>query len=720
VAEQPTRIGRFDIKLELGRGAMGRVYLAHDPKIDRQVAIKTIHVNPGTSQAEAGESHQRFFREAQAAGRLVHPGIVTIFDVGEEKGVSYIAMEYIDGPTLEAATKPDNLLPVEKVVQIVIQTSQALHHAHQHKIIHRDVKPANLMLVEDRQVKVTDFGLAKNPAANLTSAGTLIGTPTYMSPEQIMGKALDGRSDLFSLAVVLYEMLTGDRPFGGENISTIIYNILLDHPKPPDFPNPRVPTPLVKVILKALDKDPSKRYASCAEFGAVLQEYLKTGKSGRSSMDRSTAQAHPPTELLDHAVAAEAASAVADGPALELLESPARSVASDSKMSHGDAAAVAAAGAAAGAAVAAATIQSAVRPRPRSRVPLVAFVVVVILAGGSAAAVYFKPEILHKIGLGEYAERLGLATASMEPALEPSEPRAGPAAGPPVDLPAQLPEGEVVTIAVGTDPPGGRIYMDNQEVIGGSISLGKDDGDAHTLVAENDCFVDRARVRAGETDSLTIPLETPKLHPVRVVSEPPGAALSVDGRSAGTRTPADLNLAACQPHTISAGLEGYKGSSLEFGADTDWIGNSTVTLQLPELPDGFVSVKAPYAVEVMEGDNALGRSGRRIKLRAGKHRLTFVNTDLFVRVSSQVDVPPDGTVTPKVNFPGVGEISVHANPSNGEIYVNGRKLGPPPILGHSLAEGTYKIKYVLQTGESDEKTVLVIAGQREPVKFLMK
>src|SRR6266850_5669657 len=253
---------------------MGLVYLAHDPKIDRKVAIKTIQRNPALPDSEAEESRQRFLREAQAAGKLIHPGIVTIFDVGDDQGLSYIAMEYIEGNTLEAATKLDHLLPIETVVRMVIQACHGLDYAHEHKIVHRDVKPANLMVIAGKHLKITDFGLAKNPSANLTSAGTLIGTPNYMSPEQIMGRALDGRSDLFSLGVVLYELLTGDRPFGGDTISTIIYKILHEIPKSPDVVNPRVPAALTQVILTAIEKDPGKRFQAGHEFAASLQAYL--------------------------------------------------------------------------------------------------------------------------------------------------------------------------------------------------------------------------------------------------------------------------------------------------------------------------------------------------------------------------------------------------------------------------------------------------------------
>ena len=207
---RPERIGRYQIVRELGRGAMGVVYLAHDPAIDRDVAIKTVAIGRGLPPAEQEEARRRFQREARAAGQLIHPGIVLVFDVGKHDADNlFIAMEHIQGTTLEVFTRAPDLLPVERAIDLMAQGCDALDFAHDRKIVHRDIKPANLMVVDGERLKITDFGLAKDPGSDLTHSGTLVGTPNYMSPEQITGSSLDGRSDLFSLGVVLYELLTG-------------------------------------------------------------------------------------------------------------------------------------------------------------------------------------------------------------------------------------------------------------------------------------------------------------------------------------------------------------------------------------------------------------------------------------------------------------------------------------------------------------------------------
>lgn len=268
---QVDTLGRYRIDKELGRGAMGRVFLAYDPTIDRRVAIKTIQIFAALPAAERDAARERFLREARAAGKLLHPGIVTVFDVGEAEGVPYLAMEYVQGRTLDAFCRPDALLPVPTVVALVAGAAEALAFAHKNGIVHRDVKPGNLMRVGDSGIKVMDFGLAKGPASSMTHDGALLGTPNYMSPEQIRGETLDGRSDLFSLAVVLYELLTGEKPFSGDSVSSVLYRIVHEPPRAADLHLERVPPPLAAFLARALSKAPDARFQDGAAFVAALR-----------------------------------------------------------------------------------------------------------------------------------------------------------------------------------------------------------------------------------------------------------------------------------------------------------------------------------------------------------------------------------------------------------------------------------------------------------------
>ena len=265
-------LGRYRVVKELGRGAMGRVYLAHDPEIDRPVAIKAIQVFSALPQADQAAARERFLREARSAGKLLHPGIVTIFDVGEAEGVPYLAMEYVEGQTLDTFCRRDDLLPVGTVVEIAARVAEALAYAHKSGIVHRDVKPANLMRLGETSVKIMDFGLAKNPQTQLTQDGTLMGTPAYMSPEQVRGDPLDGRSDLFSLGVVLYEMLTGEKPFGGESVSSVLYRIVNEDAPEAFTQRPSLPNSLSEFLRQALAKKPEERFGDGEAFAAALRQ----------------------------------------------------------------------------------------------------------------------------------------------------------------------------------------------------------------------------------------------------------------------------------------------------------------------------------------------------------------------------------------------------------------------------------------------------------------
>jgi CHASE2 domain-containing sensor protein len=270
-AEKPM-LGRYQVERELGKGAMGAVYLGKDPKIGRVVAIKTMALSQEFEPDELVEVKERFFREAETAGRLSHPNIVTIFDAGDEHDLCYIAMELLSGKDLVAFTKPGNTLPAEKVVSIVARVADALGYAHKHNIVHRDVKPANIMYEQETDVvKVTDFGIARITDSSKTKTGMVLGTPSYMSPEQLQGKRVDGRSDLFSLAVTLYQLACGKLPFEGDSMAQLMYRIANENA--PDILqfNPSLPPRFVAFLDRAMSKDAAARFQTGEEFSAELR-----------------------------------------------------------------------------------------------------------------------------------------------------------------------------------------------------------------------------------------------------------------------------------------------------------------------------------------------------------------------------------------------------------------------------------------------------------------
>jgi serine/threonine-protein kinase len=273
-------IGRYQIQGEIGRGAMGVVYRALDPAIGRTVAIKTIRLDVYDDPDTQAHLRERFLNEARSAGILSHPGIVTIYDVGQESNLAYIAMEFVNGPTLEQLLSRKQPLDGITVLRILKEMAAAIDFAHQKGIIHRDLKPANIIVQENGVVKITDFGVAKIPASHqMTQLGAMLGTPSYMSPEQVQGKAVDGRSDIFSLGLIAYEMLTGEKPFVAEQLPTLVYKIVHEQPPPPHLLNSTLSWQVEVVLRKALEKDPQDRYATCTEFITALEGACNSSKN---------------------------------------------------------------------------------------------------------------------------------------------------------------------------------------------------------------------------------------------------------------------------------------------------------------------------------------------------------------------------------------------------------------------------------------------------------
>src|SRR5580704_9103783 len=292
------RFGRYEILAELGRGAMGIVYKARDPKINRVVAVKTISL-AGQPPEEELEYRERFFREAEAAGRLSHPGIVTIFDVGEEPETHapYIVMEFVAGQSLDKVLlgSDNNRLPPEVALQVTLELAEALDCAHGQGVVHRDLKPANILVTEDGHVKIADFGVAKLNLANQTSGGRVFGTPAYMSPEQLGGEAVDGRSDLFSLGVVLYTVLTGYRPFQGNSALTVAFKVVNRDPVPATVLDNELPPGLDYIITRAIAKDPSQRYQRGMEMVLDIQDLQQGREPWSKAKQPHSAGSAPPS-----------------------------------------------------------------------------------------------------------------------------------------------------------------------------------------------------------------------------------------------------------------------------------------------------------------------------------------------------------------------------------------------------------------------------------------
>ncbi len=313
------QIGRYRIQDELGRGATGVVYRAQDPAIGRVIAIKTIRLSDFTDETERDRLRERLFREAQSAGILSHPNIVTIYDIAEENGLAYIFMEFVDGPSLEKILNGGEALDKDALLGIFRQTGIALDYAHKKGIVHRDIKPANILIHDGTLAKITDFGVAKILSQQMTQSGVMMGTPNYMSPEQVQGHGVDGRADQFSLAVIAYETLTGEKPFVADHLPSLLYRIVREDPVPPQRLNPSLGPQVEVVLRKALAKSASERYPYCVDFVEALA-WACNSNPGWRPLPRSSAQSMPTIgagAAIDHTSAPQPPSAVVPEPVVQ-------------------------------------------------------------------------------------------------------------------------------------------------------------------------------------------------------------------------------------------------------------------------------------------------------------------------------------------------------------------------------------------------------------------
>ncbi len=545
------QIGRYRITGELGRGAMGVVYKAEDPTIGRTVAIKTIRLGDVTDNKERTFLRDRLFREARSAGILSHPNIVTIYDVQEHEDLAYVFMEFVDGPSFEklmAKSAIDRTI----FLRMIDQTSAALDYAHTRGIVHRDIKPGNIMMSSDGSVKITDFGVAKIASAQATQTGVVMGTPSYMSPEQIADKPLDGRSDQFSLAVIAYQLLTGEKPFSGPTLPSLMFKIVNEAPVPPQRLNPSL-GPAVEIVLrKAMEKDAAARYPDCAQFAKALSAACE-GRSGWRLMGQGAVDS---AETVAGAVAPPAAN---PKPGQSTIRTPAEN------LSDGSA-------------------QSASIRKGGWMGPGIAIALGALLIAGLSWAGYLLlftndkprqqavrsepvaplPPAKEAVKPSPIGPAQGVPQATPPPPSTEAPPKAAqapvpvPAVKPAVTAPA-TPELKEVEVRVATTPAGARISVDGTRECTSPCDLLLAGGQ-HIVVARLDGHrVATRTVRVPEQLEIEIPLE---LLGGRVVvrTTPPGATILIDGQLRKEKTPASILLPVGK-HKVQVQLNGLKDES---------------------------------------------------------------------------------------------------------------------------------------------------------------
>jgi predicted Ser/Thr protein kinase len=552
-------VGRYEITGELGRGAMGVVYKALDPTIGRTVALKTMRLD--VHGLDAQEMVRRFQNEARAAGVLNHPNIVTIYDAGQQDGIFYIAMEFIEGTTLHELLAEKRVLATEEVLQLTRQICRGLDYAHSNGIVHRDIKPANIMITGNGTVKIMDFGIAKS-GGQVTNTGQVLGTPNYMAPEQVKGRQLDGRSDLFSLGVILYEMLTGEKPFVGQNVTTIIYKIVNENPITPRDLDVTVHPGLSAIVTKALAKAPDDRYQTGADLVRDLENYKLAGpvRSG-STTAISPAPATPEKTLVLplRVVAGNTARATAAAPALAKKPIPVRRP------------------------------TTAILSSKRS-VLLATLVTILVLGSAMGGYAYHRTQVkIHQLAeqakAKEAAAREPIAIAIPAPTPEqqkeeiapdttvkffPAKKSAPAQKAVPTPLKATSSPNKVFVaqseLKLLSQPDSAKVEIDGWSepnwvtpFTASHLAAG-----THTIVFSKSGFLQQTKsVESVAGKSIDVSAElAPAVSTIVVTSNPQGASIWVDGKDSGLATPAQLTVEKGF-HKVTVRKAGFKEMSIE-------------------------------------------------------------------------------------------------------------------------------------------------------------
>jgi serine/threonine-protein kinase len=580
----PGTFGRYEIAERVGRGGMGVLYRGKDTVLDREVAIKVMSGDFSGDEAARG----RFFREARAAARLQHRNIVTIFEFAEdEHGTPYIAMEFLRGRSLSARMAQDPPLTLIQKLDIMVQLCTGLHYAHEQGIVHRDVKPANIWLMDDGTIKLLDFGIAKIASSTMTSVGSVVGSASYMAPEQVAGREIDGRADVFSAGVVLYEMLSGRKPFEGEGPTAVMMKIVKDDPPPLREYAPTLPATLVEAVDRALQKDPEKRFPHAGDFGAELRLI-------RLAVERTSDTLSEGAEGATMYVAPQVAATAKAAHSASFPHDPA----------------------------AGASISRAALPAPAAaRAPFATWIAVaaVAVAVVLAAIVY-------------------------------------------VQRPSSPPPATTTTSTNPADPP------------------------------------NKPPAEGGPVAAAT----------VKLVTDPDGAKVLIDGRDVGLVTPVDVAIADVTHSRVRVTKAGYRTADVR-AAETQ-IKNGMVLVKLDAAPTSItVTVSGSYPFEVLDGSRVISAASTRHELSVpGPRTLRLRAADYMLDAPLRAE-SASGRVSYTVPEPG--RLTIRTPLETCEVSINNRAVGFPPISDQKLAAGNYRVQLSCPDGSERKVSVTIAPGQ---------
>jgi serine/threonine-protein kinase len=697
------RIGRYRVIGRIGRGGMGMVYRGVDETLEREVALKTL-TTEGTLDEE---SRRRFEIEAKAAAKLQHPNIVTVFELSQDRGVPYIAMELLSGTDLETLMRAKEPLLIQEKLEIVIQICRGLSYAHEHGVVHRDIKPSNIRLLDDGTVKIMDFGIAKLGGTNLTKSGMMVGTIHYMSPEQVRGRPLDGRSDIFSVGVILYELLAGQRPFRGEGATEILFKIVHDEPAALDTAQLGGSPALHEIVSRALAKTPEGRPPTAA---ALADELAKVARANPSATNACL-----PAEVVE--ALQQSRRLLKEGKAEDSL-ARLRQIAGE----HSASVEVRRA------------LRGLSREMDRRQAPTeppttvfpeleATFRVPPTQRGDPASAPTAQPSVVPPTVL---QARDDVAPQAPPPASAPWLRSAGLGALGVVGLAvfagvwllrggrAEVPPPPAeMRVSVKSQPTGANILVDGKDtgvVTDADVVLDRPWPEQVTLTFRKPGLREVSRVvrvplPAGQAVSVTLEGASSAFG---VVSDPPGASVAVDGKLAKGLTPTEVMLDGASDHRLTVSLEGYGSKDLVVSAGQS---PSELRVKLEAAgPTGAVGVVSAYPVDVLWKGRVLarGQAQARVTVPAGRQVVTLVSSTYFLRTDVSVTVPPGGEA--RVEAPGLGKLNVRASPDNCQVFVAGTFVDYPPILDRPVAAGSHLVSFKWPDGATSQETVEVPRG----------
>ena len=695
-ARTQIRIGRYRITGRVGRGGMGMVYRGLDEALEREVALKTL-ITEGSFDSD---SRKRFEVEAKAAARLQHPNIVIVYELGEDRGIPFIAMEMLAGADLEAVLRGQEPLCLAEKLDVVAQVCRGLGYAHERGIVHRDIKPSNIRLLDDGAAKIMDFGIAKLGGTHLTKTGMMVGTVHYMSPEQVRGRTLDGRSDVFSVGVILYELLAGERPFRGDGATQVLYKIVNEEPPEIDLaPLGPVGGRLREIVARALAKDPDARYPTATvlaeDLAAAFEEAQRA--AGAPPADAVAALGDARRELREGrgARAAEALRAlVREHPGFVEAHRVLRVAVREQKKR----AAAKPLAASEAYPELEATFQ-ATATRREAGTELQPTVVVGDDMAGETRALTGEPRspvvparrAWLWTGLGLVAVVALAAGVLLRRSPAPTELR----------------------LPVRSQPVGAAVLVDGREsgvTTNGELVLPVPAPAQVVLTFRKAGHLDETRTvrlppAEGEVISVALQMAAPAW---RLRSEPAGATVTLDGERVAGVTPLELELDAAVAHRLAVSLDGFAPQEVRIAKDQ---APGPIEVTLPKLaPPGTVAVASSYALDVLWRGKPLahGQVSPRVAVAGGRQVLTLVAPAVFLRADLEVNVPSGGEVA--LAAPALGRLNVRANPDNCEIFVNGVFLDYPPILDRPAAAGRLNVGFRWPDGVRAEQAIEVRPG----------